>query len=219
MTPDAGARARLYRPVATDAPDPQRYPRLAQYLAMLPDGLDSYPECRAKGSLIVSALEAHDTEGLGEGLPDAMVAMIRDPPSPGIWVAAPFSDAIFYAMCDAFYPEDEAVLRWTVERTLRTANSRLYRAISRVTRPGTLLKMAAATHRLFQRGTDLSAEHDNHSATLRLTHPPHLHGGLNHRSNVPMFEAMLSHCGATNIRVVMVKSSPTEAVYEAGWTP
>lgn len=185
---------------------------------MLPDGLDSYPECRAKGSLIVSALDTHDTTVLGEGLPQALLAMVRDPPPSGLWVGAPFSDAIFYTISDAFYPDDEDVLRWTAERTRRTADSRLYRAFSRVTRPSTLLRIVAATHRLFQRGTELSAEYSSNAATLRLTHPPHLHGGLNHRSNVPMFEEILSHCGSKDIEVAMVKSSPTEAVYEGTWS-
>ncbi len=108
-------------------------------------------------------------------------------------------------------------MQWTRERTMRMANSRLYRAVSRITRPGTLLRMAAATHGLFQRGTDLAVEYSRTSATLRLTHPPHLHGGLNHRSNGPMFECLLAHTGAQQVSVTITESTPTLAVYDGTW--
>lgn len=197
--------------------DADRYPQVAAYIGRLPEGLGSYPECRAKGSLIASALEGHDVADLGDGLPDAIAAMLRRPPASGLWVAAPLSDAVFYLLADVFYPTEDAVMQWTRERTLRTANSRLYRAISRVTRPGTLLRMAAAAHGLFQRGTELSATYSDAEATLQLTHPPHLHGGLNHRSNVPMFEALLAHTGAERVQVALTHSSDTEATYHGTW--
>lgn len=197
--------------------DPGRFPRLAEYIARLPEGLDSYPECRAKGTLVVTALEGHDLERIGDDLPPQVLEMLRDPPATGIWVPGTMSDAVFYAIVDAFYPTEEEVFEWTRERTRRTSESRLYRALARVASPKTLLRMASAAHGLFQRGTELDATYGHNEATIRLTHPPHLHGGLNHRVNCPMFEEVLLGAGATQARVEMVESDPELAVYEAKW--
>ena len=198
--------------------DPGRFPQLAEYIARLPDGLDSYPECKAKGTMILTALEGHDLAPVTDHLPARVVELVRDPPSSGLWVPGPMSDAIFYAVVDTFYPTQAEAFEWTRVRTRKAAQSKLYRALARVTSPKTLLRMANAAHGLFQRGTDLEATYGTDEATLTLTHPPHLHGGLNHRVNCPMFEEILLGAGAGQARVEMVESTPERAVYEAKWT-
>jgi hypothetical protein len=198
--------------------DPSRYPHLAAYLAQLPDGLRSYPECKSKGTLVVSAIEGHDLSAIGDGLPPDLLAMLRQPPPVGVWVPAVFSDAVFYVLVDAFYPSKDAVLKWTFDRTIRTASSRVYRALTRAAGPSTLLRMTAAVHRLFQRGTYLESKRIGKSVELRLRHPPYLHGGLNHVSNVALFRALLHYTGASDIDVEMIASEPTQALYVARWT-
>jgi hypothetical protein len=199
--------------------DEATYPRLHEYLCVLPDGLASYPECRSKAVLIRTAIEGHDVAALPPGLPPAVQEMIEQPPATGLWVPAVFSDAVFYAMIDTHYPTPEAVYKWTRERTFRAARSKLYRALTRVARPMMLLKMTSAVHGLFQRGTTLETERTTStSARLRLSHPPHLHGGLNHYSNVALFEAMIEIAGGLAPRVQMIASEPTFARYETAWT-
>ena len=201
----------------TNTADSRLYPRLAEYIGVLPDGLDSYPECKAKGTLITSALEGHDTSALGEGLPECIVEMLRSPPHPALWVPGTMSDAIFYTIVDAFYPDDEAVMNWTRRRTLKTADSKMYRALSRVARPTTMLKMAAAVHGMFQKGTDLAVEGKDGDVKFVLTHPPFLHGGLNHAVNTAMFEVLLDRAGALGLTIEMIESTPTKAIYHATW--
>ena len=201
----------------TKTADSRRYPRLAEYIRLLPDGLDSYPDCKAKGTLITSALQGHDTSDLGEGLPDSIVEMLRSPPHPAFWVPGTMSDAIFYTIVDSFYPDEEAVLEWTRRRTLKTADSRMYRALSRVTGPAAIVRMAAAVHGLFQKGTNLSVEGGRGDMAFELTHPPFLHGGLNHKVNCAMFEVLLDRAGAPDPVVEMTESAPTKATYHARW--
>ena len=45
-------------------------------------------------------------------------------------VPAVFSDAVFYAMVDSFYPSEEAVYRWTRERTFQASRSSLMAWVS-----------------------------------------------------------------------------------------
>lgn len=53
-------------------------PRLERYLAGLPDGLGSYPQCQAKGSVLRSLLEGTALERAG--LPEPLRRRLDDPP-------------------------------------------------------------------------------------------------------------------------------------------
>lgn len=198
--------------------DHATYPRLAEYIAQLPDGLASYPECKSKGALITTALEGHDLRHATRGLPEEISQLIVAPPPSWSWVPATWSDAMFYVLVDTFYPTPEAVLEWTYERTIKASSNKLYRALTRVSGPSALLRMTAAAHGLFQKGTDMSSERVEGGAILRMTHPPFLHCGLNHLSNVGMIRALLEITGARDHEVEMTASEPTQAIYRATWT-
>lgn len=197
--------------------DAARFPQLAAYLDQLPDGLASYPECKAKGSLLLTAIEEHDVSEIGDGLPDELAEVFRRPPLAGVWVPAPFSDAVFYVFVDLLYPTLEETLAWTYERTIRGTQSKLYRALTSVASPWALLRIGTAAHGLFQKGTDLHVVKTPDGADLRLSHPPFLHGGFNHASNTAALRAVLETTGAKNAVVEMVSSEPTEALYRARW--
>jgi hypothetical protein len=197
--------------------DSRCYPQLAEYLLQLPAGIASYPECTSRGTLVVSAIEGHDVAQLPEGLPPEILALLDKPPLPGTWVPAVYSDAVFYALVDTFYPDENEMLRWTTERTLRTAKSKMYRALTRVAGPTMLLRMVGKTHGMFQRGTTMHASAAPQGMDLRLEHPPYLHGGFNHRSNTAMIDALLRLTAASDVRVEMSESTPTHAEYRARW--
>ncbi len=198
--------------------DADRFPQLAAYLDQLPDGLASYPDCKAKGSLILTALEEHDVSGIRDGLPEELLAMIHQPPPAGVWVPAPFSDAVFYVFVDLLYPTLEQTLQWTYERTIRGTRSKLYRALTSVASPWALLRIGTAAHGLFQKGTDLHVVKTETGARLRLSHPPFLHCGFNHASNIAALRAVLETTGAKEADVEMLSSVPTEALYRARWS-
>ncbi|MBX7078140.1 MAG: hypothetical protein K1X88_03065 [Nannocystaceae bacterium] len=197
--------------------DASQLPQLAQYVARLPAGLASYPECRSRGTLVLSAAEGHELSPWRDAMPPEVWALIEQPPLPGAWVPAVLSDAVFFAVVDTHYPRPEQVVQWTRERTLRTARSRMYRALTRISGPSMVLRMSAAVHGMFQKGTDLDATRTDDGMTLRLTHPPHLHGGSNHLANVGMFEVLLEIATARPSRVEMLESEPQWALYHARW--
>lgn len=201
-----------------DDVDRQRYPTLAWYIDQLPEGLASYPDCKTKGSLVLSAIEGHDVSDLRDGLPEMVAATIHNPPSAGLWMHGTLSDAVSYVMVDAFYPTEEAAMQWTRERTRRTSQKKIYRAFARATGPSVLLRAAVAVHGLFQRGTDLEVERTEFGASARLTHPAYLHGGLSHRFNVPMFEEMIGQVGGRDTTASLTASEPEFATYEISWS-
>lgn len=200
-----------------DTIDAVRFPRLAEYVRALPQGLASYPECRSKGALVATALEGHAIGHLDDGLPREVVAMLRDPPMSWLWIPAPLSDAVFYVLVDTYYPTPDAMLEWTYERTMKASRSKMYRALTRVAGPSALIRMAAAAHGLFQKGTDLAATPIDQGVDLLLTHPPHLHGGFNHLSNIALFQALVEITGARDGESEMLETTPTHARYRVTW--
>lgn len=197
--------------------DASRFPHLAAYVAALPEGLASYPECRSRGTLVSSALEGHDAEALAAALPEPLRDLAEHPPLPGAWVPAAHSDAVFHALVDLHYPTLDAMLSWTRARTHRTASSRMYRALTRMTGPKMVLKTSAVVHGMFQRGTHLTATASEGGLLLRLEHPPYLHYGWNHHSNVGMFEVLVEIAAGAPGRVVLLESGPGFALYSAHW--
>jgi hypothetical protein len=199
--------------------DATTYPRLAEYIGHLPAGLDSYPNCKSKAILVRTAIEGLDVSTLPEGLPNVVAELIQRPPAQGLWMPAVHSDAVFFAIADRFYPSRKAVYDWTRERTMSGVRSPTYRALTRVAGPWVLMKMASASHGLFQKGTYLRAASDGRkSLRLTMTHPPYLHFGLNHYSNVPMFQVLIEVAGGRDVEVRMPVSEPEQAVYLASWS-
>lgn len=212
----ARGRSTMRRLIDRDL-DPDRYPRLAEYLGLLPEGLRSYPECTSRGTLVSSAVFGHELASFPDGLPAAVRQLIAAPPLPGAWVPAVLSDAVFHAITDAHYPSLEAVMRWTAERTLRTARSKMYRALTRMVGPNMVLRIVGTTHGMFQRGTDMHATRLAAGVMVRLEHPPYLHWGYNHMSNVALIHTLLQLSTTAEPKVEMTQSTPTFAEYSAQW--
>lgn len=202
---------------STDSFDHERYPKLTEYLASLPDGLASYPECKAKGTLIKSIIEGQLADDLTDGAPVELANVIRNPPTFNQWVPATWSDALFYLVVDRKYPTEEAMIDWCYKRTLKMGQSAMYRALVRAAGPKALLKMGAKVHDMFQRGTTLRVELGAKEAELFLEHPPYLHGGWNHLSNVGLFRALLRMTGVHHPQADMVESAPKLARYVLAW--
>jgi hypothetical protein len=195
--------------------DRERFPTLNAYVAQLPQGLNSYPEARSKGSLLRSSLEGHD---VGRLIDDVLRAVIESPPPAGVWVPAVHSDAVFHAVVDRFHPTDERVIAWCEGRTLSMAKSPMYGALFRVSGPAILIRGTARFHGLAQRGTEMSAILDDHRARLHMSFPPHLHSRLNLLSNVGMFRGLIRITGGQTPQAKMTRFSATDADYECTWT-
>jgi hypothetical protein len=197
--------------------DVVRYPALSAYLSRLPDGLDSYPECASKGSMVRSALEGHDVRADASHLPAALAELIEAPPPPTRWIPLVCAEAIFHLVCDRYYPSEEAAIEWSYQRTLAMAASPLYRKLVTVAGPGLLLKIGSRVHGLFERGTSVLADVRGTTARVELLHPPHVHSPLNQVTNVGMLRAIIEITGGKNIRCKMTRSSPRGAVFECSW--
>lgn len=194
------------------------FPHLDDYWAKLPLGLDSYPECLSKGALLRSSLQGVKPHASWAALPPRVQAALRAPPLPTEWVSTVLTDSVAYVVYDTYFPTIEAMLKWDYDRTFKVANLPMYRMLTRVAGLSNFLRGAVKLHGFFQRGTDIRIKLSEGEADLRLEHPPHLHGGLNHLSNEAVFRATLDSAGAKTSSVTMLESAPTFARYRARWT-
>jgi hypothetical protein len=193
------------------------FPHLDEYLRCLPEGYHSYPECRAKGILVRSAIEGHRPRSSWATLPSALRSVLERPPLPTVWVPAVIADAVFYVICDSYYPSAEAVLQWNYDRTARLAKTPVYVVLRRALGPEVFLRGAVRIHAMFQQGTHVKLDIGRGRVRIRLSHPPYLHMGFNHLSNVAVMRAILEAAGGKAVRGEMLASEPTFAEYEHSW--
>lgn len=195
------------------------FPHLAAYLAKLPAGLGSYPECRTKGILIRSSVKEVAFHPSWEALPPPILEVMRHPPLPTAWVSTVLTNAVHFAVADTYHPTAEAMLDWNYKRTMRVSTSPMYRMLTRVAGLKNFLRGAVKVHALFQQSTDMSVDFTGDtSARVVLEHPPFLHVGYALLANEAVFTATLESAGATTAKVKMVEASPERAVYDVSWT-
>lgn len=198
--------------------DASEFPHLFAYLAKLPDGLASYPECRTKGILIRSSVKEVAFHPSWEALPEPILQVMKDPPLPTAWVSTVLTNAVHFAVADTYHPTPEAMLDWNYKRTKRVSTSPMYRMLTRVAGLKNFLRGAVKVHALFQQGTEMSVEFAGEaSARVVLEHPPYLHVGYALLANEAVFTATLEAAGATIAKVKMIEASPERAVYDVSW--
>lgn len=195
-----------------------RFPRLTDYLAKLPAGLASYPECQTKGVVLASALGDFPFHETWNELQQDVLARIVTPPVATEWVSSVLTNAVQCVVADTYHPTDAQVLSYNRARTLRVADSVTYRTLARVAGVKILMRGAVRMHAMFQRGTDFRlVSVADREATLFLEHPPFLHSGCIHLANEAVFGTLIETAGGTSVSVRMTESSARRAVYAVTW--
>lgn len=194
------------------------YARLHAYLDSLPQGLDSFPECRVKASLLRGALDDPGARVKLDALPERLASLFGSPPLVTQWMPEVVSVAAHYAIADARGFDDDDVLMWTYRVNQRLAQSRLYRAMTAVATPRLALRGARLAWGMIHKGIGLSVRLEDDSARLTVTHPRGVWPNLVHRANATGFRAVLESSGGSNVEVFVAESSPDRAIFDCSWT-
>lgn len=131
---------------------------MERYLAGLPAGLDAFPECLAKGSVLRSTLIQQPIEELAARLPPELRALVKDPPVDSEWLAEVRFCAIHLAVADLRGHSDAEVLLWSRDRNRALFRNPAYRILMAVSSPATLLRGAAMRWANWHRGSTLEIE-------------------------------------------------------------
>ena len=196
--------------------DELRFPRAAQYVGSLPAGLDSYPHCEVKGSVLRQLIDSSPVPFPDQGLTPALARLVQLPPLPSDWISEVHFNALMLAHEDLI---DPAVFRqWVYDRNRQLLSSSLYRILFLVVSPDRLI--AGMTHRwrAFRRGTELeTVERTKNSVLVELRHPPYLYEVHALTNLTTAITAAIDAAGGQNTQVRLVLQRPESARLSIRW--
>lgn len=129
-----------------------------RYLAGLPAGLDSFPECVAKGSVLRSTLVQQPVAEIAARLPAPLRQLVTDPPVDSEWMSEVRLVAIYLGVTDVRGYGDADVLAWARDRNRALFRNPAYRILMAVSSPATLLRGATMRWSNWHRGSTLEIE-------------------------------------------------------------
>lgn len=191
-------------------------PSLERYVADLPAGLASHPECQVKGAALRSMLDLLGDHAIPE-LP--FVAEYRaHGVLPSVWYPEVHLATLALAARAYAFPTDAALLDRVFDANLEMFQSKLYYRLMALLSPGGLLKRGPTNWLQFHRGTRFVVhEIREREAQASLEFPARLFGALHARIFAKAFEAALHFNGATAAKLEVESLRPTEVRYRATW--
>jgi hypothetical protein len=190
---------------------------LSAYVAALPKGLDSHPECKAKASVSRTVI----TRGLFNGvtLPAPLQALIDAPPPVTSWIPEVHHNALMSALVDThFKGNEEAFFGWVREANRALFRGPLYRMMFFLLSPDRLLNGLSRRWEQFRQGSTLELlDNTASSAVLRLTAPMDLHSSQSAKGLAIAFAIALECSGARKPTVELDHMTRGQLVYVGKW--
>jgi hypothetical protein len=195
-----------------------KFPRFSSYLAALPAGLASYPECQAKTSLSVTLLQGMPLpRPKPSEVPEPLSRFLERPPS-SLWMPEVEARALALIIADHYLMSDKQYLAWVKAQNSSFFASLMYRAVMSFVSPASLIPRATERWAAVHRGSTLTAEFVGpRDVDVTLTFPPHLFSGLALEQLVAVFEALFERSKARDPEVMLAEISPTRGIYHARW--
>lgn len=193
-------------------------PSVESYLASLPRGLSSYPECTHKGEPLGVWLQRSPTRGLARLVPGPVAALLdRDRPTPA-WVPDVHANVLYLAMRQAHFADDSAFLAHARACNQAVLETPMNRVLFWAAAPRAILRAAGLRWGSLHRGStiDVRVGQDS-SATVVLSFPRGLFPELVLRGNATGFAVALENAGARDVEILLRAIEPTRAVFTGRW--
>lgn len=198
------------------------HPCVAAYLGRLPAGLDSYPECTAKASLLRDLVDSRPIDPDADCVPDGLRALLRTPPPVSSWIP----EVAFVTCRMIVYGRDfggtdlAGYEAWIHAVNTALLGHALYRVLFAFTSPERLLVGTAKRWSAFHRGTVLSVvEHTPDTALVRIDFPPELYSPEMLHGLAAGLRAAIEVAGARGASTKLASSSPVRGEYWIRWRP
>ncbi|MDB4971253.1 MAG: hypothetical protein JWN44_6942 [Myxococcales bacterium] len=187
------------------------------YLASLAGGLEAHPECLGKGSIARSVLAKFPIDKLPK-LPGPVQALVDSPPPSSLWIPEVHANALFLAICDAQFPDDESYLAFSLDFNRALLRSALYRIVMFVASPTQLLKTAGMQWNALHRGSTMNASLlVTGNAVSQLNYPIALFPPLMVRSFATAQRAVVEGSGGKDVVVELRGHTATRAEFDVRW--
>jgi hypothetical protein len=195
-------------------------PHLDAYIAALPRGLESHPECQLKGAVVRAILET--SPGLvakRDALPAFLSALLDTPPTHSAWVPEVVGMALQEARRDLLFSSDEAFLADVRVGNEKLLSGMLYGFLFRLVGVPRLMQGASTRWSQMHRGSMLVVTADKTPQTLvvRLEYPVALVSPLAARAMAEVFVAAIHVAGAQDAQVTLLEHNPQRALYRCRW--
>jgi hypothetical protein len=169
--------------------DAARYPRLAGYLAQLPQGLDSYPDCQTKGAVFHPFFSDKRLPD-DPALPPQILAIGKGALPQSRWLSSVPLWAGLLAISDHEAMSEAQFVAWARDLNGQLLSGAVYRFLVPMFSPASIVTLSATVFRSFHRGVGLKAVKtaDGSRFTINLDFPAGLFTELLVRGIVTSFE-------------------------------
>jgi hypothetical protein len=194
--------------------------RLEEYLAALPHALDSFADCRAKGSLIRTSFAVRPLSRLA-ALPAVLASHVRSPPLASQWVPEVHYIALSLATADEHAMDARAFTSFWRDVMLALTDG-TYSSLLGWLHPETLLRGVSSRWSYFHEGSALTARKHSHGLRLELDVPDGLFHELVLDGYTGVIQALIDRSRRPEARasrvLTSVRAGRTLAQYDlSGW--
>lgn len=195
----------------------RRYLSVEAYLAKLPAGLDSYPDVRAKGGLVLEFTSGLPPEA-ADGLPEPLAALLRKPPAASAWVPEVHLSALTLARIEFLGMSNAEFSAWCHQQNLKLLRQPLNRLLMMVATPPLLLRGASSRFESFHQGTRILALPRGHNEwAVTLSFRPHLLPEIVLDAFRTAVQAAMEVAGAKDVQCVLAEKSEQHALLSVRW--
>ncbi len=193
-------------------------PLLTAYLESLPSGLESYPEYTQKASVYRQAFRRRYAAALTPVLPAPLARLLTEPLPISAWLPEVHANALFVALYETLYSEEEPFLRDGRETGRKLFNGPLYKILMALTSPAVIVRRAKAGWTAMHRGIALDAQlAGDHAAAVRVTFPHQLVPRVVALTYASAFHAALEAAGGKRVVCALTTHTAEHALYDATW--
>lgn len=188
--------------------------RMDAYLARLPAGLESYPQCRIKGAAFSPLVKSPPPGFDVSPLPEPLRSVVERPPSVTDWVPEVWFAALVHYLRDDVFDTDEACRAWNLEGLRNTLGGPLYRMRFAFLSPRRMAKMAPRSWSSFRQGSErtLLEEQPDHNVG-RLDYPENLVDEFYMGFHGQSIELIYTLSRAKNPRFRLLDWTPTSSTF------
>lgn len=193
------------------------FPHAVSYVAALPHGLASYPQCLVKGAVLRGLLETTPVAFTREGLGEELFTLLDTPPLPNAWFSEVHFNALMLAQQERM--ERSSYDEWVYRRNRRLLESSLYRMLFLVLTPERLFTGMPRRWAAFRRGSELLAvEHGTGHATVEVRFPSKLHDARTLRNLCIACRAACDAAGGRDTESTLTLVEPTRGRVAVRWS-
>jgi hypothetical protein len=187
----------------------------------LPRGLESFPECRARGEVFDDVRLRFSEIGRDPMLPGVVTGFFKGEYA-NRWMPEVVGQTVNLMIRDVALQTDDALFKWSYETSSRLFRDSPFRVLMKLVSPTLLVMGAAQRWSALHEGTALEAGKveriEGGSATTGLLRfPAGLFPALFLRTLVPAFQAAVENARARDVAVALRHFSNTDAEYRITW--